>query len=191
MVPVVEVGVVEVEVLFVVDVGVGVVDVDVDEVVFDVLFDGVDVELVLVDPVGEVVPEVELEVLALEVFVVEVGLVVAPLVELASVLLVVVLVLVEVFLGVGLGRVLALPAPALNEEPEDFDPFVVEALALKVDSLGLWIGPPLPGLITVKKTIKKIIAEISKIIPTKAAINSGLLVSQRCDNFPEKPGWET
>lgn len=42
---------------------------------------------------------------------------------------------------------------------------------------------------TKKKTIKKMMAAISKRIPTIAAITRGLLVCQRRANLAPSPGW--
>jgi hypothetical protein len=127
-----------------------------------------DVGVLVVDPEVEVDPEVGVVVVVVDpevgVAVVadpEVGvLVVDPEVEVVA----------EVELEVGVGVVVAETAG-------------VSALT------ATGVGPDAaPGLRTVKKRIKKIIARTSKIRPTMIPMTRGFLVAQRMANLAESPG---
>ena len=82
------------------------------------------------------------------------------------------------------------PEEVPEEVPEvvvDPDFVVVPDGLLVLETTGL--DPEfIPGLITVKKMIKKTTARMSKMMPTMIPMARGLLVVQRTPNLAESPG---
>ena len=119
------------------------------------------VDFVVVDPEVVVVPEVDPEVgVVVVVADPEVGVLLFDEVEVVA----------EVESEVGVG--------------------VVVAVAAGVSALtATGVGPDAaPGLRTVKKRIKKIIARTSKMRPTMIPMTRGFFVAQRMANLAESPG---
>ncbi len=160
------------------------------------------VDFVVVDPdvvvVPEVVPEVGVCVVVVDP---EVGVVVVVdpdvgvlLVDPEDVVVVVVVVVdpeVGVFVVVADSDVGVLVDPEVEVVAEvEVEVGVVVAVTAGVSALtATGVGPDAaPGLRTVKKRIKKIIARTSKIRPIMTPMTRGFLVAQRMANLAESPG---